>query len=97
MNDHWSYDKNKYHDSSGMRWHFVRRTFLDDAVAYEERPVEVYFRNDDRSFYGLVHFERSKDIPYKHEKLVEKVVNDSEFRKKHEKPDTAQMWIKSWK
>jgi len=97
MNDHWSYDKNKYLDASGMRWHFVRRSFLDDAVAYEERPVEVYFRNDDRTFFGLIRFNHSKDIPYRHENLVEKVITNADYRQKHEAPDTATVWLNNWR
>jgi len=97
MRDHWSYDNSNYLDSNGEQWHFVWRSFLSETVPYEERPVEIYFRNEARSFYGLIRFENSKDNPYKYEKLVEKVIRNREFRQTHEKPESETVWLKSWK
>jgi len=97
MNDHWSYDNAKHMDKNGEQWHFVSRSFLSETVPYEERPFEIYFRNRSRTFYGLIRFEHSKDNPYKHEKLVEKVMRDKEFREKHEAQESKNVWLNSWK
>lgn len=97
MNDHWSYDKEQHTDKNGERWHFVWRSFIDEKIPYEERPVEIYFRNDNKTFFGLIRFEHSKDNPYKSEKLVEKVMRDEEFREKHTAQETKSVWLKSWK
>jgi len=97
MNDHWSYGNEKYFYKTGEQWHFVRRSFLTETVSYEERPTEIYFRNGSRTYYGLISFERMKDNPYKHEKLVEKIMRNKEFRKLHETPESEKIWLKSWK
>lgn len=59
-----------------------------NETVYEERPAEIYFRNDTRTFFGLIRFEHSKDNPYKHAKLVEKVMKNQEFRAQHEAHET---------
>ena len=97
MRDHWSYDKEKYLDASGERWHFVWRSFLYDDIPYAERPVEVYFRNTLRTYFGCIRFEQSKDNPYKYEKLVERVLHSPEFREEHNAPKTEEVWSKNWK
>jgi hypothetical protein len=97
MRGHWSYDSAKHLDKNGEQWHFVRRSFLSDTVPYEERPIEIYFRNGSRTYYGLIRFEHSKDNSYKHDKLVEKVMRDKEFREKHMAQETKNVWLKSWK
>ncbi|MDH5182080.1 MAG: hypothetical protein OEZ39_12305 [Gammaproteobacteria bacterium] len=97
MEDHWTYDNTKHTDKNGEQWHFVRRSFLSESVPYDERPVEIYFRNGSRTYYGFVRFEHSKDNPYKHAKLVEKVMRDKEFREKHVAMETNNVWLKNWK
>ncbi len=56
----WSYDNVKRFDKEGDRWHFVRRDFDELDVSYEDRPVEIYFRSDDRSTFGVLRFEHGK-------------------------------------
>jgi len=97
MKDHWSYDKIKHLDNNGEQWHFVWRSFTDENGPYEVRPVEIYFRNNTRTYFGLIRFERSKDNPNMYAKLVEKVMRDLEFRKEHEAQETKDVWLKSWK
>jgi hypothetical protein len=97
MKDHWSYDNTKYLDESDEQWHFVRRSFISESVPYEERPCEIYFRNSSRTYHGFIRFEHSKDNPYKHTKLVEKVMRNKEFRQTHEKAESETVWLKSWK
>ncbi len=97
IKDHWFYDNTMYIDEKGEQWYFVRRSFLSETVPYEERPIEIYFRNSSRTYYGLIHFEHSKDNPCKHVKLVEKVMRNKEFRQAHEKPESETIWLKSWK
>lgn len=97
MKDHWSYDKKKHLDNSGEQWHFVWRSFIDEDTPYEERPVEVYFRNASRTYFGCLRIEHSKDNPYKYEKLVEKVMRSPEFREEHKSLETENVWSKNWK
>lgn len=97
MRDHWSYDKKKYFDASREHWYFVWRSFFDENIEDSEQPVEIYFRNASRSFFGCIRFERSNDIPYRYEKLVEKVVQNSEFREEHKAPETEKVWSRNWK
>ena len=97
MKDFWSYDNAKHVDKNGEQWHFVSRTFLSEDVPYKERPIEIYFRNESRTYYGLIRYELSKDNPYKHEKLVEKVMRDKEFREKYIAQETKDVWRKNWK
>ena len=97
MRDHWSYDKKKYFDAAGEQWYFVWRSFLEVDIELSEQPVEIYFRNASRSFFGCIRFERSKDNPYKYEKLVERVVQSSEFREENKAPETEEVWSRNWK
>lgn len=97
MREHWNYSKNDYRDSKGKKWHFVTCSYLDDELDYSEAPIEFYFRNDDRSFYGCIRFERKKDNPYHFEKLTQKIMNNKEFRELHEKSESKQIWSRNWK
>jgi len=76
----WSYERKRRRDKTGMRWHFVSRLIIDPDVPYQDRPFELYFRNDDR--FGLVRFEKRKDNPARnYEALVFKIMNNVEFRR----------------
>ena len=97
MKDTWYFDKNKYLDKSGEQWLFVTRSFFDEETPYKECPYEVYFRNASRTYFGCLHIEHSKDNPYKHAKLVEKVLRSAEFREEHHAPETKEVWSKNWK
>lgn len=96
MKKHWSYSKKKSFDSKGQRWHFVTCTYYD-GFDFSESPVEFYFRNDDRTYFGLLRFERSKDNPYMFEKFQQKAMSNSDFRIQHESPETAEVWSRNWK
>jgi hypothetical protein len=94
----WSYERKQRRDKKGMRWHFVSRWLVDPRVPYEERPFELYFRNDDRTEFGLLRFERRKDNPYRDYKaMVTKIMNDADFRRTLLAPDTAKVWRRTWK
>ena len=97
MKEHWSYDSAKHFDKYGEQWHFVRRSFLSETMPYKERPIEIYFRNGSGTYYGSIRFEHTKNNPYKHEKLVEKVMRDNEFREKCRSQNTKNIWLNSWK
>lgn len=98
MNDTWSYDKDKRFDKKGKRWHFVYRSINDTDTAYEERPSEVYFRDDDRTVFGLLRFEKRKDNPYRdYLTVITKIMNNDVFRQTLLNPDTEQIWQKGWK
>jgi len=93
----WSYERKRRCDRTGVRWHFASRLLISD-VPYEERPFELYFRNDDRSEFGLLRFEHRKDNPYRdYEVMVTKIMNDVEFRRTLLDPKTAGVWSKGWK
>jgi hypothetical protein len=98
MKQMWTYDKDKRFDQKGDRWHFVRCDFYDTDVAYEDRSVEIYFRSDDRSTFGVLRFERQKDIPYRnYEVMINKIMNDVPFRESLLVPETKSIWNRNWK
>ena len=97
MKEKWSYDSQQYLDSNGERWHFVTCNYMDHKIDYSECPFEFYFRNESRTYFGKVRFERKKDNPYKYEKFTEKVMKNLEFRVACENPETEKIWLKSWK
>ncbi len=54
--------------------------YLDDR-APDEQPYALYFRNDERTVFGVLRFERSKDNPYSSFATVtRKIIEDAEFR-----------------
>ena len=94
----WYYERKRRRDKKGMRWHFVSRSMVDPEVPSEERAFELYFRNDDRSEFGLLRFERRKDNPYRdYEAIVTKIMNDAAFRRPLLDPETASVWRRTWK
>lgn len=94
----WSYEKQKRFDKRGNRWHFVYHHEAAKGVPYEERPFELYFRSDDRTVFGVLRFERRKDNPYRnYEAMVNKIMNNEEFRKSLLAPETEEVWNKNWK
>lgn len=96
--EHWSYERKQRRDKKGMRWHFVHHSVVDADVPYEERPFELYFRNDDRTEFGLLRFERGKDNPYRdYEAMVTKIMSDPDFRRTLVDPETANVWRRTWK
>ena len=96
--ERWSYERKRRCDKRGTRWHFVTRSIYNSTVPYDERPFELYFRNDDRTEFGLLRFERQKDRPYRnYETMVAKIMNDPDFRWSLLDPDTASYWSKNWK
>ena len=98
MIDTWSYDKDKRIDKKGKRWHFVMHRFFDSSVDYENSPYELYFRDDERTEFGLLRFEKLKDNPYRnYEVLINKIMNNPEFRKKILNPETEALWNRNWK
>ena len=94
----WSYERKRRRDKKGARWHFASCIVLDPEVPYEERPFQLYFRNDDRTQFGLLRFEHRKDNPYRdYEAIVTKIMNNHAFRRTLLDPETAGIWRKSWK
>ncbi len=98
MRDTWSYEKEKRFDKAGRRWHFVRHNFYDEDTPYEDRPYELYFRDDEETEFGLLRFEKNKDNPYRdHASVVKKIINNVPFRKSLLNPETKNLWKKNWK
>ncbi len=71
---------------------------VDPEIAYDEQPFELYFRNDDRTEFGLLRFERRKDNPYRdYQAMVTKIMNDADFREALRDANTASVWKRAWK
>ena len=98
MNEMWHYDKQKRFDANGKRWHFVHRDFYGDVGNYDNQPFELYFRDDQRTEFGLLRFERRKDNPYRsYDVMIDKIMNKPEFRKTLLAPETESIWNRNWK
>jgi len=98
MIETWAYDKQRRVGRDGRRWHFARRDFVDETLDYDERPFEIYFRDDERRVFGVLRFERKKENPFRdYETLTNKLMNDAEYREPLLDPDTRRVWKKSWK
>ena len=98
MKHFWSYDKVKRMDKNRKRWHFVSHSIFDDERKYEERPFELYLRDEERSIFGVMRFKRHKDNPY-HDwnTMINKIMNNSEFRSSLIDSETKAIWNKNWK
>lgn len=98
MKDMWSYSKTKRFGKDGRRWHFVIRHIYDPDIDFGEQPYELYFRDDERTEFGLLRFERKKDFPYRDgDAAILKIMNNPPFRKTLLNPETASIWKKNWK
>jgi hypothetical protein len=89
----WSYEKLKRLDANGKRWHFMSHDVWLPDIPYEEQPFELYFRNDAKTVYGLLKFERRKDNPYRdYDLIVRNIMDDKRFREGLLNPDTKVVW-----
>ena len=94
----WSYERQERHDKKGRRWHFVYHDLDGSNTPYEEQPFEIYFRDDDRTVFGVLRFERRKDNPYRdYGTMVNKIMNDADFRNSLTDPETESVWKRNWK
>lgn len=94
----WSYDKTKRLDKKGNRWHFVRHYVWGEGGSSENQPFELYFRNDARTEFGLLRFERQEENPYRdYDVTVNKIMNKEEFRKTLLDEETKEIWNRNWK
>jgi hypothetical protein len=98
MSEMWSYDKTMRLDRKGRRWHFVRRYIWGEKGSSENQPFELYFRNDERTEFGLLRFERQEDNPYRdYDIMINKIMNNVEFRKTLLNSETEGVWNRNWK
>jgi hypothetical protein len=98
LTETWHYERKERHDGQGIRWHFVSHYVVIPDVPYEERPFELFFRNDERTQFGVLRFERRKDNPYRdYDAMVNKIMNDADFRREHLEPGTRSVWRRGWK
>lgn len=98
MGEMWSYEKTKYFDNKGKRWHFVNRYFFGTGTDFGNHPFEVYFRDDERTEFGLLRFEKRNDNPYRnYEMLANKIMNNEKFRKSLLNPELEEVWNRNWK
>jgi hypothetical protein len=96
--DSWVYERVRRHGTNGTRWHFVAHNVADPAIPYDEQPYELYFRDDERTEFGLLRFPRRKDNPYRnYEAMVDKIMNNESFRASLLHPATRTVWRKNWK
>src|SRR5688500_1692929 len=97
----WDYDRRKWKDRKGARWHFALHVEWNGEAEkwYEEkiakRSFTFYFRDDARTLFGVVPDSVKRD--YWEEKLIDKIMNDAEFRNSFINPETKSIWKKSWK
>ena len=77
----WSSHTKKLHDKNGGRWYFMfHHRYLDDR-APDEQPYALHFRNDERTVFGVLRFERSKDNPHgSFAHVTRKIMDDEAFR-----------------
>ena len=91
--DIWSYDPKKSRDKKGGRWHFMFHHRFREGFAPGEQPYVLYFRDDERTVFGVLRFERAKDNPYRSFAAVtRKIMNDSDFRETLLDEDTKRVW-----
>ncbi len=94
----WSYDKDARLDKKGNRWHFVRRDIVNRQLPYEDQSFEIYFRDDARTEFGVLKFPRRKENPYRdYMTMINKIMNDTEFRKSLLDSETKSVWRRNWK
>jgi len=98
MSEMWSYDRAKRVDKKGRRWHFVRRYMWGAKGSSENQPFELYFRDEERTEFGLLRFERQEENPYRdYDIMIGKIMNNTEFRKGLLDPETEGVWSRNWK
>ena len=94
----WFYDKQKRFDKTGNRWHFVHRDWDGLNISYSEQPEEYYFRDDARTVFGVLRFEKRKNNSFRsYDVMINKIMNDAEFRNALLAPETEKVWSKNWK
>ena len=79
--DTWSLQTKKFHDKKDGRWYFMfHHRYLDDR-APDDQPFALYFRDDERTVFGVLRYEHSKDSPYRSlDTVARKIMDDAEFR-----------------
>jgi hypothetical protein len=79
--ENWSPHIKKFHDQAGGRWHFMFQHRYLEERAPDEQPYALHFRNDERTIFGVLRFERSKDNPHgSFADVAHKIMDDAEFR-----------------
>jgi len=77
----WSLQTKKFYDKKGARWYFMFHHCYLFERASGEQPYALHFRNDERTIFGVLRFERSKDNPYSSLATVaRKIMNNAEFQ-----------------
>ncbi len=66
--------------------------FLADR-APDEQPYALFFRDDERTVFGVLRFERAKDNPYQSlDTVTRKIMDDGEFRATLLDDDSKRVW-----
>jgi len=70
----------------------------DEDINYEDAGFELYFRDEERTTFGVLRFEKRKDNPFRDYKtMINKIMNDKTFRNSLINPNTKSIWNKNWK
>jgi hypothetical protein len=77
----WSYQNKRFYDRKGRRWHFMFHHVWLRGTAVQDQPYALYFRNDERTAFGVLRFEHVKDCPYRNfDTVIRKIMDNDEFR-----------------
>ena len=101
LREAWDYDRRKWTDKKGQRWHFALHVEWDGEAEQwcnervASRTFTLFFRDDARTIFGVVPHSVSKG--YWDEKLKQKLMTNEEFRITFINPATKRIWKKNWK
>jgi len=89
----WSLHQKKFYDCNGGRWYFLfHHLYLTDREP-EEQPYALYFRNEERTVFGVLRFEHSRDNPYiSFATVARKIMEDTEFRSSLVDEGSEKVW-----
>ncbi|HEV2693636.1 MAG TPA: hypothetical protein VG347_12155 [Verrucomicrobiae bacterium] len=60
----------------------------------EDQPYALHFRNDDRTVFGVLRFDRSSDNPHgDFAAVTRKIMDDAEFRSSLLDEGSEKVWI----
>ena len=86
--DLWTYHRKKFIDKKGCRWHFMHHNRILGA---KEHAVELYFRNDERTVFGVLRFDRGRSYPGL-DTTARKIMYDAEFRATLLDDESRKVW-----
>jgi len=77
----WSPHTKKLYDREGGRWYFIFQHRYLEERAPDEQPYALHFRNEERTVFGVLRFERASDNPHgSFAEVARKIMDDDAFR-----------------